>query len=169
MYGFGTVGKIVDNALKSPFSGMGALFKLGGDRLASRFKNPSVPVKNKQLDPYAKELSTRVKEFGAAVEGALVKHQKNILNKEYVQERLADACIELFNCACVLSRLDSELSANSPDANKHLPVGTFYLKVANRRIKANLLGQSDNDDEAATVAANLVLDQYKASVTNGKH
>ncbi len=169
MYGFGTVGKIVDNALKSPFSGMGALFKLAGDRLASRFKNPNVPVKNKQLEPYAKELSQRVKEFGAAVEGALVKHQKKILDKEYVQERLADACIELFNCACVLSRLDSELTTNSPEAAKHLPVGTFYLKVANRRIKANLTAQGDNDDEATTVAANLVLDQYKASVTNGKH
>lgn len=169
MYGFGTVGKIVDNALKSPFSGMGALFKLAGDRLASRFKNPSVPVKNKQLEPYAKELSQRVKDFGAAVEGALVKHQKKILDKEYVQERLADACIELFNCACVLSRLDSELSNNSPDAAKHLPIGTFYLKVANRRIKANLAGQSDNDDEETTVAANLVLDQYKPAVTNGKH
>lgn len=69
----------------------------------------------------------------------------------------------------MLSRLDSELSNNSPDAAKHLPIGTFYLKAANRRIKANLAGQSDNDDEATTVVANLVLDQYKPAVTNGKH
>lgn len=169
MYGFGTVGKIVDNALKSPFSGMGALFKLAGNRLAARFKDPHVPVKHKELEPYAKELAQRVKDFGLAVEGALRKHQKAILDKEYVQERMADACIEIFNSACVLSRLDSELSSQAPDISKNLPIGTFYLKTANRRIKANLAAMNDNDDEATTVAANLVLDQYKASVTNGKH
>lgn len=169
MYGFGTVGKIVDNAMKAPLSNMGALFKLAGDRLASRFKNPSVPVKNKQLEPFAKELSARVKEFGAAVEGALVRHQKKILDKEYVQERLADAAIEIFNSACVMSRLDSEISSNSPDVTKNLPVGTYYLKVANRRIKGNLEAMGDNDDDASTVAANIVLDQYKPALTNGKH
>jgi len=134
MYGFGTVGKIVDNAMKAPLSNMGALFKLAGDRLASRFKNPSVPVKNKQLESFAKELSSRVKEFGAAVEGALVRHQKKILEKEYVQERLADAAIEIFNSASVLSRLDSELSNNSPDVydDTASPCQAFSLQYEDR-------------------------------------
>jgi alkylation response protein AidB-like acyl-CoA dehydrogenase len=168
MYGLGSVGKVVDKALKSPFSGMGALFKLAGDRLASRFKNPSVPVINKQLDPFAKELSQRVKDFGQAVERALLKHQKKILDKEYVQERLADAAIELFNSAAVLSRLDWSLSNPTPDTNRETTIGQFYLRAANRRIKQRLGEMSDNDDEATTTAANLVLDHYRQSMVNGK-
>jgi hypothetical protein len=140
---------------------MGALFKLAGNRLAARFKDPHVPVKNKDLEPFARELAQRVKDFGLAVEGALRKHQKAILDKEYVQERMADACIEIFNSAAVLSRLDSELSSNHPEVKKNLPVGTLYLKAANRRIKGYLAAMSDNDDEATTAAANVVLEQFK--------
>ncbi len=168
MYGLGTVGKIVDNALKSPFTGMGALFKFAGDRLASRFKNPSVPVKNKQLEPFAKELSQRVKDFGMAVELALRKHQKKILDKEYVQERLSNAAIEIFNSAAVMSRLDWSLSNPSPETNRDVNVGQFYLQAANRRIKQCLAEMSDNDDEITTITANLVLDQFKQGMVNGK-
>jgi acyl-CoA dehydrogenase family protein 9 len=168
MYGLGTVGKIVDNALKSPFTGMGALFKFAGGRLASRFKNPEVPVKHKELLPYAKELSQRVKDFGLSVEGALMKHQKKVLDKEYVQERLADAAIELFTSAAVLSRLDAALTNPVAETPRDVQVGQFYLTSANRRIKQKLAEMSDNDDDATTATANVILDQYRQSLVNGK-
>jgi len=167
MYGFGTVGKVVDNALKSPFTGMGALFKLAGNRLAARFKDPNVPVKNKELEPFAKELAQRVREFGHGVEGALRKHQKAILDKEYVQQRLSDAAMEVFNSAAVLSRLDSELSNPTPETSRDFTVGVYYLRAANRRIKQNLAAMADNDDDATTAAANVVLDQHRQSLVNG--
>jgi alkylation response protein AidB-like acyl-CoA dehydrogenase len=167
MYGFGTVGKIVDNALKSPFTGMGALFKLAGSRLAARFKDPHVPVKHKPLEPYAKELAQRVRDFGRAVEGVLMKHQKAILEREYVQQRLSDAAIEIFNSSAVLSRLDSSLSAPTAETPRDVSVGTFYLKSANRRIKQRLTEMGDNDDADTTTTANLILDQYRQSLVNG--
>jgi alkylation response protein AidB-like acyl-CoA dehydrogenase len=168
MYGLGTVGKVVDNALKSPFTGMGALFRFAGGRLAARFKNPEVPVNHKELQPHAKELAQRVRDFGHAVEGALLKHSKKVLDKEYVQERLADAAIELFNSAAVLSRLDYSLSHPSAETPRDLQVGGFYLTSANRRIKQKLVEMGDNDDDATTSTANVILDQYRQSLVNGK-
>jgi hypothetical protein len=106
-------------------------------------------------------------DFGRAVEGVLMKHQKAILEREYVQQRLSDAAIEIFNSSAVLSRLDSSLSAPTAETPRDVSVGTFYLKSANRRIKQRLTEMGDNDDADTTTTANLILDQYRQSLVNG--
>jgi alkylation response protein AidB-like acyl-CoA dehydrogenase len=161
MYGLGSVGMVVEKATKS-LSGLGSLLKFAGQRMAARFSLPDVPVKAAALKPYAAELAKRVSEFGKAVEGALLRHQKAILERQYVQERLADACIEMYMSTCVLSRLDL-LSAqpSTPENQRAQEIGRFYLTAANRRIKMCLAAMEDNDDEETTKAANLVLGTFE--------
>lgn len=166
MYGMGNVGKVVDDALKAPLTGLGALFKLAGSRVAARFKTPDVPVQHPSLKEYAAQLGQRVKDFGMAVEAVLRKHQKQILERQYIQERIADAAIELYMSTCVLARLDLMLSKTV--VNQHdLRMGQFYLRAANRRIKARLDELWNNDDAETTAAADSLLAQYKQTAGPG--
>lgn len=168
MYGMGNVGKSFEAAVSNIFSG--TFVRFVGNRISARLKAPEIQIKNGVLQDEAAMLGRRVKDFGLAVEGMLRKHQKLILERQYVQERLADAAIELYTSACVLSRLDSLLSKPmTPAIGRDINVGRFYIKAASRRIKQRLAELWDNDDADTTATADLLLAEYKPSRTNGTH
>jgi acyl-CoA dehydrogenase family member 9 len=158
MYGLGNVGKSFESALLK----YSTMVRLAGNRLSARLWKPEVKVEHMQLKPAANELGRRIQEFGLAVEKSLRKYQKAILERQYVQERLADAAIELYTSSCVLSRLESLLNHPTPSMERDLYLGRFYLKAANRRIKAKLAELWDNDDEATTNAADIILQEDMA-------
>jgi alkylation response protein AidB-like acyl-CoA dehydrogenase len=158
MYGLGNVGKSFESALLKYTT----LVRLAGNRLSARIWKPEVPVSHMQLKPAANELSRRIQDFGLAVEKSLRKHQKLILERQYVQERLADTAIELYTSSCVLSKLEAMLNNPVRGMEKDVYIGRFYLKAANRRIKQKLAELWDNDDEAMTNTADLVLKEDQA-------
>lgn len=161
MYGLGNVGKSFESAVARPFSG--TFVRFVGNRISARLTAPEVPVKNGALGDAAAMLARRIKDFGLAVEAMLRKHQKLILERQYVQERLADAAIELYTSSCVLSKLDLLLSKPAtPTTSREVQLGRFYLAAASRRIKQSLAALWDNDDEETTAAADLVLSEFKA-------
>lgn len=160
MYGLGTVGKSFESAVANPFSG--TFVRFVGNRISARLKAPEIPVKSGALTEAAGMLARRIKDFGLAVEAMLRKHQKVILERQYVQERLADAAIELYTSSCVLSRLDLLLSRpTTPATARDVSLGRFYLTAANRRIKQRLAELWENEDEETTAAADLVLGENR--------
>jgi very long chain acyl-CoA dehydrogenase len=56
--------------------------------------------------------------FGEAVEALLVKHGRSIVDKQYELTRLANAAIDIYSSAVVLSRASRALQSGSPTA-KH--------------------------------------------------
>ncbi len=68
-----------------------------------------------------------------------MKHREAILFRQYVQERLADAACELYASSCTLARLDHLLTVgngNPDEAARDVTAGRYYLRCANRRIRA---------------------------------
>ncbi len=159
MYGLGNVGKSFESAVANPFSG--TFVRFVGNRISARLKAPEIPVKSGALTEAAGMLARRVKDFGLAVEAMLRKHQKTILERQYVQERLADAAIELYLSSCVLSRLDSLLSKPGNGVSRDVTIGRFFLTASNRRIKQRLGELWENEDEEQTAAADLVLGENR--------
>lgn len=159
--------KEVLDALYRPWSQLGTLLRFGQNRL-SHMWTPEVPVRHPELRTDAYELGRRVREFGRAVEAVLRTYREDVVEKQYVQERLADAATELYMSACVISRLDSMLLSDAPDAERkrELDIGRFYLRAADRRIRSNLAALWDNDDEDATRAADAVVGPI-TNATNG--
>lgn len=156
--------KEVLDALYRPWSQIGILLRFGHNRL-SHMWTPEVPVRHPELKTEAYELGRRVREFGRAVEAVLRTYREDVVEKQYVQERLADAAIELYISACVLSRLDATLLSDAPEAERRceLDVGRFYLRSANRRIRHHLAALWDNDDEHTTRAADGVIGPISAA------
>jgi hypothetical protein len=153
----------VKNALGRPLSNFSTLLRFGGRQLSSRFTTPEVPVQSAELRKPAQELGRRVRDFGLAVQSMLVKHREEILFRQYVQERLADAACELYASSCALSRLDHLLTLGNGDAaeaGREIKAGRYFLKLSDRSIRACLEALRDNDDADTTATADAFLERY---------
>jgi alkylation response protein AidB-like acyl-CoA dehydrogenase len=148
--------KGVMEALRSPSRIVPTLWRFGRERLARVARAPVVPVTSYTLKPAADRLARRVTRFASAVEGALVRHREAILERQYVQERIADAAIALMTSACTLARIDrAEGDGGATAADR--AAADLYLRMANRRFDQALRDLRDNDDPQTTQTADAVL------------
>ena len=85
------------------------------------------------------------------------------MQAQLVHERLADIAIDLYAAACVLSRLDSQLTRNGkPTTDPHADpmFGKAFLKYAYRRVKNNFDALDDNDDTTVLTAAAVTMAKW---------
>jgi alkylation response protein AidB-like acyl-CoA dehydrogenase len=153
----------VKNALGKPLHNFSTLLSFGGRQLHSRFTTPEVPVQSAELRKPAQELGRRVRDFGLAVQSMLIKHREEILFRQYVQERLADAACELYASSCALSRLDYLLTlgnGNAAEVGREVKAGRYFLRLSDRRVRACLEALRDNDDADTTATADAFLERY---------
>jgi acyl-CoA dehydrogenase family member 9 len=173
MRGVGEHLKGVLDALRHPLSNFGTLFRFGSKQMTRRFSTPEIPVHHDSLQPLARELGHRVRDFGIAVQDVLrdfrsrALAQQNgkteelaimevVLRSQYMQERIADAACDLYASSCTLSRMDHLLSiAGTPE--RDLQAGRYFLALANRRVRQSLAALWDNDDAATTRTADMWL------------
>jgi alkylation response protein AidB-like acyl-CoA dehydrogenase len=152
----------VKSALSRPWRDFGTLLSFGRQQLGARLTTPDVPVQNESLRTEAHELGKRVGEFGRAVQTVLMRYREAILERQYVQERIADAACELYAASCTLSRLDCLLThgnGNPAELNRDVTAGRYFLRLANRRVRQCLTALTDNDDDMTTAAANAALEK----------
>jgi alkylation response protein AidB-like acyl-CoA dehydrogenase len=118
-----------------------------------------VPVHSNALQPYAATLGTLIRQFGLRVQAQLIRHREEILERQLVQEPIAEAAMELYACVCVLSRLDAETTSpqDNPLASRMAPVARLFLKQATRRIREAFRRLNNNDDrQVESVGAGLI-------------
>lgn len=76
--------------------------------------------------------------FARAVESLLLKYGKNIVNEQFLLNRLADSAIDIYAMACVLSRASRSIKLNSPTADHEKLMTETWCTEANDRIRMNL-------------------------------
>ena len=177
MRGVGESLKGVLSALKSPIANAGTLWKFGTGQLTSKFTTPEVPVRDASLRAAASDLGARVRDFGKAIVDVL-RHLRSlalkngtgadeetriigeVMKRQYLHERIAEAACDLYASSCTISRLDHLLalgSAASKEMQADITAGRCFLKIADRRIQQNLAALWDNDDDLTTQAADAAL------------
>jgi alkylation response protein AidB-like acyl-CoA dehydrogenase len=129
-------------ALRHAWRERRSLGRFVADELSRRFRRPSVPVRSRELRGDAGKLGRRIKRFGLAVQGAIIRHREEILERQLVQEPIAEAAMELYASVCVLARLDAEPESNAS------PAGKLFLRQSRRRIDDALRRLKDNDNAA---------------------
>jgi acyl-CoA dehydrogenase family protein 9 len=151
----------VKNALAHPWRDLGTLLSFGGNQVWARLLRPDVPVRSTRLRGAARELGARVQEFSLAVQKALFAHREQILFRQYVQERIADAACELYASSCALARLDHLLTSNGnvSESARDVQVGRYFLKLSDRKVRQCLAALSSNDDSETTRTADVVMQE----------
>src|SRR5213594_3575127 len=103
--------------LQNPWGEWRKVWLLGLDQVGAAVRPPEVPVRSPRLQPHAKRLGELIRRFNVEVDRALMRHREEILERQLVQERIARAAMELYACACVLSRWDAELQASRAEVD----------------------------------------------------
>ncbi len=157
--------ELLDTMLKPWRSDRMKGFGAGMKRLGAAVKVPSVPVKTDSLRAQAGQLGRLIWKFNLAVNRSLIQYREPILDMQLVQERIANAAMELFASACVLSRLDSELQGVGQNGSS-MPgdhrAAELFLRQSFGRIRRFLNDLSGNDDKQLLATADAVLGKAPA-------
>jgi alkylation response protein AidB-like acyl-CoA dehydrogenase len=150
----------LQESLRHPWGEWRKVWMLGLDRVGAVVRAPEVPVQHPQLGAHAQRLGRLIRRFNLEVNRALLRHREEILERQYVQERLASAATELFASACVVSRRDAELkdgreAAGANGASEN--VADLFLRGSCARIDQALKELNDNCDALVTRTADSIL------------
>ena len=151
----------IGHALKGPIKGFGLLTDYASQWVKSRVTtdrirnvHPSLSSSKAQFEEWAKNLHF-------AAERVLMHHGKNIIYKEMVTERLADAAIDLYGMIATLSRVDTKISLDGEDkCEREIRLCNAFSEQAWRRIRRNLLMVDKNlDREMKHISAFVIEDK----------
>jgi acyl-CoA dehydrogenase family member 9 len=120
-------------------------------------------VQSEQLRVHSRQLGRLIRRFNFAVNRALITYREPILDMQLIQERIANAAMDLFASTCVLSRIDGDIQLarrNGETPSPDRSAADLFLRQSFRRIRGFLAGLTDNDDKAVIAAA-------KSCLTNG--
>jgi acyl-CoA dehydrogenase family protein 9 len=152
--------EIYDTMLKPSRAGIGRAWTAGISRLGATVRVPDVPVRSAELRSFANQLGRLIWRFNFVVNRALILYREPILEMQLVQERIANAAMDLFASTCVLSRWDAELqfaSRNGESATAKNRAAELFLRQSFRRVRGYLAGVNNNDDPAILATAESVL------------
>jgi alkylation response protein AidB-like acyl-CoA dehydrogenase len=152
--------EIYDTMMKPSRDRISKAWAAGKNRLSATVRVPDVPVQSEQLRAQARQLGRLIWRFNFAVNRALITYREPILDMQLVQERIANAAMDLFASTCALSRIDGEIQLARRNGGAPLPdhsAADLFLRQSFRRIRSFLAGLTDNDDEAVIAAAKSCL------------
>src|SRR5881628_260913 len=152
--------EIYDTMMKPSRDRMSKAWAAGKNRLGATIRVPDVPVQSDELRAHARQLGRLIWRFNVAVNRALITYREPILDMQLVQERIANAAMDLFASTCVLSRHDSEIQfarRNGDAAPPDHSAADLFLRQSFRRIRGFLGALTDNDDKSVLAAAKSSL------------
>jgi acyl-CoA dehydrogenase family protein 9 len=145
--------------LKRPRTFAPTLWKFSQSHLGKLVRIPKIAVATPMWRPIAEALARRVARFGRTVEAILIAKREAVLDRQYIQERIADGAIALFTAACTLARLDQACSRNRATPADQL-AAELYLRMASRRFDRSMAALRDHDDHLTTRAAHAALQAF---------
>ncbi|XP_032471273.1 very long-chain specific acyl-CoA dehydrogenase, mitochondrial isoform X8 [Phocoena sinus] len=136
------------NALKNPFGNASLLLGEASKQLRRRAglgSGLSLSGTIHQELSRSGELAVQaLEQFAAVVETKLIKHKKEIVNEQFLLQRLADSAIDLYAMVVVLSRASRALSEGHPTAQHEKMLCDSWCTEAAARIRENMAAlQSD--------------------------
>ena len=140
--------------------GIAKAWAAGKQRLGATVRVPEIPVHSAELRWFANQLGRLIWRFNVAVNRALITYREPILDMQLVQERIANAAMDLFASTCVLSRYDTELQFTQRNGSSSSPdqfAADLFLRQSFRRIRHFLAGLTDNEDKLVLATAKSVL------------
>jgi acyl-CoA dehydrogenase family protein 9 len=141
----------VGRALKAPLSSLGIL----SDYAARKIRGVVSPGRLTRIAPELAaegELVGRyTRAMGGAVETLLRKYRKDVIGKEYQQDRLANVAIDLYASLAVLSRATAAVaSRGSEEAADEVRLAKAFVQGAKYRMVGHLKEMDKNRDATQT-------------------
>ncbi|CAC5415172.1 ACADVL [Mytilus coruscus] len=132
----------LQKALENPLANVGTLFGAAGTR-AKRMAGMSTGLSltqyvHKDLTTSADQTAKAIENFGFTVEDLLTKYKKNIINEQFILNRVSDSAIDIYAMVCVLSRASRSLSNGLESAKHESTICQVFCDEASQKIEKNL-------------------------------
>lgn len=141
--------KALGEALQRPINSLGAIGEYLAGRVKGTLDRPEFTQVHEALEDEAGLVAEQVYDLARAVERALRKYGKKIIDRQYVQERLANAAIDLFLATATLARASHAIGRAGGDpaaVEDELDCARVFVHMAYRRTRRHLRGLKVNQD-----------------------
>ncbi|KAA0185916.1 hypothetical protein HAZT_HAZT006847 [Hyalella azteca] len=157
--------RAIQTAIKNPTANLGVILDEGSKRaIRAMGLSHSGPLPDVflSLKDQALDVAKTVEEFGSACESLLIKYGNNVVDQQFQLNRIANAAIDLYCCAAVLSRATRSLELDLPSAQHEKKLATVWVNEACSRaryhIKGSRSGSTKSDFDAMTSISNDLIE-----------
>jgi acyl-CoA dehydrogenase family protein 9 len=151
--------KAVGKAFKDPIRSLGAIGHFIADRAKKTITKPSFTRIHPTLVAEADRVATLVHDLALAVENTIMKNGKGIVEKQFIQERLANAAIEIFIATAVLSRTTWEIERLGEEgAEASIDCARIFVPMAYRRARRQIRAVGRHQDNRLKAIASRALE-----------
>jgi acyl-CoA dehydrogenase family member 9 len=152
--------KKIGKALKDPIKGFGLLTDFATDWVKDKIiterireVHPSLTSSKTQFENYSKNLRF-------SVERILMEHGRDIIYREMITTRLADAAIDLYAMIATISRVDTRIKEIGEEkCDKEIKICNTFCEQAWRRVRRNLLMIDKNNDDVLKEISEFITEE----------
>ena len=159
--------KAIGKAFKDPLHSIGAIGSFIKERAKKQFKKPEFDSVHPALAAEAEMVAENIHDLALAVEKTLFRHGKAIIERQFDQERLANATIDIYISACTLVRASWAIErAGSPEmAEDDINHARMFVPAAARRARRAVRALDHNQDARLKAIAERAMATGKLTVT----
>jgi acyl-CoA dehydrogenase family protein 9 len=158
--------KQVGKAFKDPLHSIGAISSYITGRVKKQLVKPEFTKVHPALKEEADLVATVIHDLAKAVEKALIEHGKEVIDRQFHQERMANAAIDIYLATATLSRTTWAIGkARSVEAAAaDLDNARIFIPMAMRRARRNVRGIERNQDARLKAIAERALESGDLTV-----
>jgi acyl-CoA dehydrogenase family member 9 len=152
--------KKVGQALQDPVAQIGVLSDFALKKIRQAVGDEQFPGIQPQLRKTAVRAARYAEELSTTAEGVLRHHGKGIVDREFIQERLAEAAGDLYALVACLSRANTRILEEGAEKSKRdILLTRTFGNVAWRRIRRRLHQVLTNQDANLALVSDLAYGQ----------
>ncbi len=151
--------KQVGKAFKNPLKNIGAISSYVTGRAKRTLTKVNFTKVHEELDDEADAVATAIHDLALSVEKALIEHGKDIIERQMIQERMANAAIDIYLSTAVLSRVTSAIQKHGVDGAKDdLDAARIFIPMSMRRARRAIRAIERNQDDRLRALAKRAYD-----------
>jgi acyl-CoA dehydrogenase family member 9 len=152
--------KALGTAFKAPIRSLGAIGEYLAGRARRQITKQRFTLVHGALEREAGLIETLVHDLALGVEDAILRHGKTIIDRQFLQERMANAAIDIYLATTVLSRTSWEIERlGSEDAAKaQIDCARIFIPMAYRRARRSIRALRKNQDARLKAIAESSLE-----------
>jgi acyl-CoA dehydrogenase family protein 9 len=151
--------KALGKAFRDPLRSLGAIGSYLGGRVKRQLGKPIFTCVHAALKDEAEMVAAAVNDLGRGVEKLLVEHGKGVIERQFHQERLANAAIDIYLSTATLSRATwaIERAGGADQAAADIDNARIFVSMAMRRTRRALRALDRNQDARLKALAERAL------------
>jgi acyl-CoA dehydrogenase family protein 9 len=158
--------KELGKAFRDPLRSLGAIGSHIGGRVKRQLVKPVFTRVHGALKKEAAMVATAVHDLARAVEKLLIAHGKDVIERQFHQERLANAAIDIFLSTATLSRATWAIgkAGGAEKATADIDNARIFIAMAMRRTRRALRALEHNQDARLKGLAEWALETGSLTV-----